>query len=118
MSRQYMNDRWCVRCGRNTPTPYVRDNLPLFKNIDENQFNITVLDVGCGNGRNTVFLRHHGFEHVSALDMAGDFGAKCELGKDRIPFCGKHFNVVLCNYVFMFLSEKERAFLIKEIRRV
>jgi len=42
-----MNDRWCVRCGRTDPTPYLRKYARLLLGKAGNR----VLDLGCGNGK-------------------------------------------------------------------
>jgi len=78
MSRKYLNDRWCIRCGRKTPTPYLAKVLKLFSKKG------MVLDIGCGNGRNSVFMTDQGY-NVKSIDMANDFGNKIILGKDTLP---------------------------------
>jgi tellurite methyltransferase len=108
MSRKYLNDRWCVRCNKTSPTPYLVDNmkhLPL---------NGKVLDIGCGNGRNSIFMKDKGYE-VSSIDMVGDFGKKTILGKDKIP--NYKFDIILANFIFMFLNKKERTFVFNQINR-
>lgn len=115
MTRKYMNDRWCVRCGRNKPTPYLHRNahrLVYFLPVEH-----TVLDLGCGNGRNTTFLRSLGVNCVG-VDMVGDFGIKLTLGKEPLPaiYTGK-ISAFLLNYSVMFLDENEREFLYRDIAR-
>ena len=63
MSRKYLNDRWCIRCGRSTATPYLRQYAKLFPSKGR------VLDIGCGNGRNTRFMEGLGYK-VDPVDMA------------------------------------------------
>jgi ubiquinone/menaquinone biosynthesis C-methylase UbiE len=76
-----------------------------------------VLDVGCGNGRNSEFMikKGHG---VMSLDMAGDYGHPMVLGKDKLPTGNNSVDIILCNYMMMFLNQKERNQLIQEIKRV
>jgi len=120
MTRKYLNDRWCVRCNRQGPAPYVRDNIKKIGiDLSEDGLkNSIVLDIGCGNGRNTRYLRGLGFPNVIALDMAGDFGTKCVLGVDPVPLEAQSANLILCNFLLMFLSDEERGFVIEEIKRV
>ena len=111
MSRKYVNDKWCVRCGKKTATPYLRKNLAL---LGEGR---TVVDVGCGNGRNTAFMRDWGFE-VVPLDMCNHFGEDMILGKDKFPVADDSVDIILCNYVMMFLSPEEREQVMSEMKRV
>jgi len=114
-----MNNKWCVRCGRKTPTPYLRDNYKLLFNMNnqDSDGRASVMDIGCGNGRNSEFMKKNG-HYVYPFDMANDYGEKIALGKDKIPMIGKHIDIILCNYVMMFLSRTERKQVIKEIKRV
>jgi len=95
-------------------TPYLRrwlPNLPVKKND-------LVLDLGCGNLRNTHFARKLGFKHIRSIDAAGDFGIQATLGTDPIPANDKSVGLVLCNYLLCFMNDRERAHLIEEIKRV
>jgi len=114
MSRKYLNNRWCIRCGRKSPCPYLAKNIGLFNAIKSKP----VVDCGCGNGRNTIYLNSIGFSSIYPLDMAGDFGLKTVLGKDIIPLENKSVGLILCNYIFMFRDKYERDFLGREINRV
>jgi len=111
MSRKYLNDKYCVRCGRNTPCPYLRNNCDI---LDKNK---VVLDIGCGNGRNSEFAKEKGCKVIS-LDMANDYGIECILGHEKLPLKNKSIDIILCNYLMMFLNPVERMQLIREIDRV
>lgn len=117
MSRQYLNDRWCVRCGRKDPTPYLKNNVKLFM---EKEFwrKQVVVDIGCGNGRNSKYMMDLGFAAVCPFDMKNDFGTKITLGKDQIPIENEHADIILANYVLMFLSKKELHQVLDEIKRI
>jgi len=107
MSKQYLNNKWCVRCERKEPTPYLRKNIKLFPK------NGIVLDVGCGNGRNSIFMKKNNYDVVS-VDMINDFGKKIILGKDKLP--KNNFDIILANFIFMFLNKKERKQVFKQIQ--
>jgi hypothetical protein len=111
MSRKYLNGKWCVRCGKKTPTPYLEKNWELLGHEKG-----TIVDIGCGNGRNTVFMQNKGFA-CTPLDMADDFGNTISLGKEKFPLDGKSIDIFLANYVLMFLSKKERNQVASEIKR-
>jgi len=104
-----------VRCGRTSPCPYLLKNIKLFKDLKKNDL---ILDCGCGNGRNTNYLKFLGFKNILSLDMAGDFGTKCVLGKDNIPAESMSAKLILCNYVFMFLDDKEGEKLFCQINSI
>jgi SAM-dependent methyltransferase len=106
MSRKYLNDKWCVRCGRKEATPYLRKNTKLFPE------NGKVLDIGCGNGRNSKYMAELGYD-VDSVDMVNDFGIKCVLGEDPLP--NKKYDIILANYVLMFLDENTRFKVMREM---
>jgi SAM-dependent methyltransferase len=109
MSRKYLNNRWCVRCGKKTPTPYIKDNFKLLPQKG------VVLDIGCGNGRNSKFFKDKGYNVIS-VDMVNDYGHSCVLGKDKIP--NYKYDIILANYIFMFLNKKERNNVFKQINNL
>jgi len=78
----------------------------------------TVVDLGCGNGRNSDFMREQGHK-VYSFDMIADYkhGIETELGKESLPM-GIPTDIILCNYVLMFLNKKERKQVIKDIKRI
>ena len=106
MSRKYLNNRWCVRCGRKEATPYLRKNSKLFPENGE------VLDIGCGNGRNSKYMMELGYK-VDPIDMADDFGIKCVLGEDPLP--DKKYDILMANYILMFLDNDTRLKVMEEM---
>ena len=62
-------------------------------------------------------MKSKGFD-VLSMDMANDYGYKITLGVDRFPLFRNSVDIVLANYVFMFLTDKETARVLKEIKRV
>jgi len=115
MTRKYLNDRWCVRCNRLGPTPYLKTH---WKKLVPEDKDSCIVDIGCGNGRNATFLKGQGYKNVKAFDMANDYGVKLVLGAEPFPIPDKSADVILANYVFMFLDKKERSQAIREIKRV
>lgn len=110
MSRQYLNDRWCVRCGRSEPTPYLRKHISYLENCR------LVADFGCGNGRNTTYLNQQGIPCIG-FDSVCRSGIQITLGVDSLPFCDGIFDGILMNYLLMFLNKNERSNLYNEINR-
>jgi trans-aconitate methyltransferase len=120
MSRKYVNDKWCVRCGKCDPTPYLKKHWDkhIVPNLRPASPNGTkAIDIGCGNGRNTEWLRSMGFDTVP-FDMVKDYGFQFSLGNDKFPLFKKSVDLILANYIFMFLDKRERKQVYEELRRV
>lgn len=120
MSRKYLNDKYCVRCGRRTPTPYLRDNYERLLDDGGDKRkpkDICVVDLGCGNGRNSQFMKSKGHT-VIPLDMVNDYGFEVMLGREELPVPRLLADIVLCNYLLMFLSKAERKQIIREIKKI
>jgi len=103
-----------IRCPNERETPYVRRLLPTVVAPKTG----LVVDLGCGNLRNTKYAKSLGYGNIKSYDKAGDFGIKVDLGKEKIPIRSKKAIVILCNYVLCFLDDKERQHLINEIKRI
>ena len=116
MSRKYLNDRWCVRCNKCTPTPYLVKHLDQFLLGFGND--VFIVDMGCGNGRNSKFLKELGYFHTMSFDMAGSYGLPMILGKEKFPVRDHSIMAILANYVLMFLNQRERAQVRSEIIRM
>jgi len=118
MSREYLNGKWCVRCGKKDPTPYLRDNWELFIKHYANHpvaSVINVVDIGCGNGRNSEFMKKKGFSVIS-IDMVNDYGIPCIMGQQELPLFPYSIDVILANYSLMFLDKKERKKVISNLK--
>ena len=126
MSRQRMLDRWCVRCGRTSPTPYTMKAIAWRKKAGLPIR--SVLDLGCGNGRNLrAFQSETNATRLVGFDLCTEKAKRlcgsqlCQkvlfkegiLGQTEIPK-GK-FDVILLNYSLMFLSDEETAELAKQV---
>ena len=116
MSRQYLNNKYCIRCGRKEPTPYLKKYSYLFTHKDYKDQK--VVDIGCGNGRNSDYMKSLGFTNVHSMDMKPDYGTAMHLGKDSLPIKDKEAKIILANYIFMFLDKTELLQLLGEIKRV
>jgi len=116
MSRKYLNERWCIRCNRRGPTPYLKKHWE--KLVDPKNKKSSIVDIGCGNGRNSEFFKEMGFKDITSFDMVDDYGIKLTLGSEGFPLPNQSVDAVIANYIFMFLSPKERRQVTKEIKRV
>jgi hypothetical protein len=103
-----------IRCPNERETPYVRKILPTIVAPKSG----LVVDLGCGNLRNTKYIKTLGYTNVLSYDKVGDLGIKLDLGKEKIPIRSNKANIILCNYLFCFLNNKERQHLTKEIKRI
>ena len=136
MSRSYLNERWCVRCGRTGPTPYLRKHVSgmmrwaLFVRdtpgarcnsvLKSDGAVVRVLDIGCGNGRNSDYMKNAYGCTVFPVDMVTNRSdvVNAVLGASRLPDSICDIDIVLANYVFMFLDPEERRQLVHELLRV
>lgn len=125
MSRSYMNDRWCVRCSRTDMTPFLKSSLPkimaLLTEAGTAADAAYVIDIGCGNGRNLTALQGRGFkrEHMHGYDMCPSArDIRLMLGRDSFPAIDGSTDLILANYVLMFLNDMELMQVFNEINRV
>lgn len=118
--------------GIKTATPYLRRWMPspgfwklpdlatAWAGTRRTMLVPKVLDLGCGDGRNSEYLRNLGCSVVS-YDMRPDYAQAMKsawvAGRDDIPEIGP-FDLVLCQYLLMFLSDDEIYRLLLEIERV
>lgn len=112
-------------------------DIYLFDQILKGRFapGMRVLDAGCGNGRNVIYLMRQGYD-VSAVDkqpkaieavraMAAEFAPQLPAESFRVEevsslsFAPESFDVVISNAVLHF-AEDERAFdaMLEELWRV
>ena len=112
-----IDGRISSRCNGQKPTPYLRKIMPLIC-CKYRPLNSYAIDLGCGNLRNSIYVHNQFKFEVTPYDMAGDYGNKLVLGRDRINEATNSVNLILCNYLLMFLTDDERVQTANEITRV
>ena len=103
-----------VRCGSTLPTPYLKRHFSKLAVPNDG----LILDLGCGNLRNTNYIKSLGYKNIIPIDKAGDFGLKVNLGSEPLPVETGSVSSILCNYVLCFLNDGDRYDLSLEINRV
>jgi SAM-dependent methyltransferase len=113
-----------VRTGCNRASPFLRSVLPILtgvafeKSKNTISYRPTVLDLGCGSGRNGKFLEEAGFE-VLSFDRCPDHGHALDLSKEEsLPVFTASVDVVLFQFVAMFLENDALFKTLHEIHRV
>ena len=109
--------RYQVTCGREMPSPYLVKQWD--KTLKQRLANgARAVDLGCGNGRNSKFLRSKGLR-VEGFDAClEEQNKRVVLGKDVVPVKANSVDLILLNYVLMFLSEAEMVQLAGEVGRI
>lgn len=99
-------------------------DIYLFDQIQKGRFSrhMTILDAGCGGGRNSFWLLKNGFD-VFAVDIDPDaIATMCDLAKrlapilsdenfhvaslESMPFADNSFDWVICNAVLHFAGDR------------
>lgn len=99
-------------------------DIYLFDQLQKGRFNATrtVVDLGCGGGRNLVFFLRQGYdvygvdprpEAITVLqELAGTLAPALPPDHFRVgsieenPFAGRQFDLVICNAVLHFARDK------------
>ena len=104
------------------PTPVLRSLRPLL--VKAGSFCLAnqrrqprAVDLGCGNGRNGRWLKSLGYEVLSLDQHPPEGGFEADLRKP-IPVFDCIADVVLMQFILMFLEPKERDSLIDEAFRM
>jgi hypothetical protein len=120
---QCPNCRKVVRLHNSQPTPYLRKHWKALLPKVPDKSKCIAVDIGSGNGRNTLFLAEQGIGKIFPLDMnITQTGMLVNnipllLGHDSFPVEPNSVHIYLANYVFMFLDKNERIQVISEIQR-
>jgi ubiquinone/menaquinone biosynthesis C-methylase UbiE len=89
--------------------------------------NDTIIEIGCGNGKNLMHLQSNGFKKVSGCDISSEFVNICtnkqlnviEADILNLPYQSNTFDAVLCVAVIHHLiTENDRIMAIKELFRI
>lgn len=105
-----------IRCGSRKATPYLRKNFLKF--CGHLPHDCCIADIGCGNMRNSDYLKDLLYLNIHAFDKVTDRGIKIDLTTDTIPLRNRSVSVILCNYVLCFLTQEERLRVIQEMDRI
>jgi ubiquinone/menaquinone biosynthesis C-methylase UbiE len=114
-----MDLRICPQCSGNSRSDYVR--FFILHYINEISINDKIIDLGCGKGRNIYYLKELGLKNITAVDINKFKEIDNSINfirtdlENGIPLNDK-FNIMLCNYLFMFIKDKEN--LVNEINRI
>jgi len=96
------------------------------KYIDDLNLDMKIIDAGAGHLRNLKLLQEFGFKNLYALDKEETDNPlkvdlrefkKCDIEKG-IPYTNKSFDIVLCNFVLMFIDPLLINFVIGELLRI
>lgn len=87
--------------------------------------NDKILDVGAGHYRNLKLFHELGFKNLHAIDIVkSNNPLKVPLNFSQgnieygLPYKDREFNIVLCNYVLMFINPEKQLYVLSELMRV
>ena len=111
-----------VRCHAVTPSPYlVRWEKPTCRRAVSLSIccDLRAVDLGCGCGRNSEYLRKRGW-HVVAFDKAPGYAraGRLELGQEYVPVWDGSADLILLQYLMMFLDAQSRSKLMRDVVRI
>lgn len=97
-----------TRCTTRKPSPYLFEHWPIIAdhlfNAKRQMFRLKVVDLGGGNGRNLELVKDRTqTPYTTLLDKEGDYGVRHDLVWPSLPFTDGFADLVLFNYVSMFV---------------
>jgi SAM-dependent methyltransferase len=108
-----------VRTNSNKPTPFLASLSASINRVfheAQDDHRPTVVDVGCGNGRNSKYMDSRGW-NVLAFDQHADYERSIQWDlRQPLPVSPGAAEVVLLQFVLMFLSKTARERLVKQVR--
>lgn len=110
MPSSVYNGHKVIRAGCKKPSPFLKSQQQL---LAEMVVNLTkagripkAVDIGCGNGRNSDYVKGLGFETLS-FDRRPDYGYPIDLETQDLPVFTSTVNLVLVQYVLMFIHPEK-----------
>ncbi|NIV32248.1 MAG: methyltransferase domain-containing protein [Anaerolineae bacterium] len=101
--------------GQKAATPYLRKWMATLSG--DHPKKSLCLDIGCGNLRNTALALEHGFR-VLPIDHHDDAVVQKDVGNEPLPVKDGRGDLILLQFMLMFLTPKERTHLYSEVNRV
>jgi tellurite methyltransferase len=84
-----------------------------------------ILDVGAGHYRNLKLFQKLGFNNLYAIDiLKSNNPLKVPINfteyniENGLPYLDREFDIVLCNYVLMFINIDKQKYVLSELMRV
>ena len=111
-----------VRVANTKPSPFlvsIAEDPGMFDAMHTEGYQPVAVDLGCGNGRNSEYLKSEGGFKVYSYDKHPDYehANKWNAG-ETVPHYSNTVDVVLCQFVVMFLTDEEIEHTFAEVTRM
>lgn len=114
--------------GRPLKKPRYDAWLEKYKNILDNSGDIPVIDLGCGNGNNSLYLVEHGYGVIScdisevALERVKMYVPEAQTEAidmlDGLPFKNENVGVVVADLCLHYFAREDTEWVLAEIKRI